>query len=190
MKKDSEIRKCIVSGKPMEKEELLRFTATPDHRIVPDLKKKLPGVGVYVENAKTVLSAAVSKNLFSKALKQNLKTDPLLSEQVEQLLKKHGLNLISLSRKAGVLVTGFEKVCDSIKRDKIAFILEAKDAGGDGHNRILHLAKNLEIFGIYDVEELDAALDKTNTVHVAFAKGEMAKTVYNEFKRIEKFLNS
>lgn len=190
MKHDSEIRKDIVSGKVMEKEGLLRFTITPDHQAVPDFKKKLPGIGVYVANSRQALSVAVSKNLFSKAVKQNVKTNPQLVEIVEQLLKKQGLNLISLSRKAGALVTGFEKVCDGLKKAKFAFLLEASNAGGDGRAKISFLAKEVEIFNIYSVEELDAALDKANTVHIAFQKGEMAKTVYNEFKKINQFMNS
>lgn len=190
MKKDAEIRKCIVCGEVMEKDNLLRFIAAPDGRIIPDFKKKLPGKGVYVSNSKTSLEKAVSKNLFSKALKKNVKTDSDLTELVEHLIKKNGLDLISLSRKAGILITGFEKVSDSLRKGKVTLVLEAKDAGLDGHNKIMSLAKNIEVFNIYDIEELDQALGKVNTVHVAFEKSEMAKIVYNELKKIEKFLNS
>lgn len=34
---------------------------------------------------------------------------------VEQLLRKHALDAVSLARKAGVLVTGLEKVLEAIK---------------------------------------------------------------------------
>ena len=52
------------------------------------------------------------------------------------------------------------------------------------------LAKNLEVFHTYEIEELDKALDKVNTVHAAFLQSEMAKAVHNEFSRLEDFLNS
>lgn len=190
MAKESEIRKCIVCGEVKEKDNLLRFTVTPDRQVVPDFKKKLSGIGIYVSNSRSQLETAVSKNLFAKAAKKHFKTNPELVSIVETLLKKHGLDLISLSRKAGILVTGFEKVAETIKKEKAAFILEAKDAGEDGHNKILSLSKGLEVFKIYNVEELDKALDKVNTVHIAFKKSEMAQTVYKEFKKIENFLNS
>ena len=109
---------------------------------------------------------------------------------VENLLKKRGLELVSLSRKAGILLTGFEKVCEAVKKDKVAFIMEASDAGTDGHNRILSVSGGLEIFNIYSVEELDKALNKTNTVHIAFKKSDMAKSVRTELTRIKNFLNS
>lgn len=190
MNKNAEIRKCIVSGEVLEKDNLLRFAITPDNQVVPDFKKKLSSVGIYISNSQTKLQIAVQKNLFSKICKKNLKVSPDLTSMVQNLLLKHGLDLISLSRKAGILLTGFEKVCEGLKKEKVAFVLQAKDAGEDGRNRILSLSKGLEVFNIYNVEELDKALDKVNTVHIAFKKSEMAQTVYNEFKKIENFLNS
>ena len=190
MKKDDVLRKCILSGEISDKAGLLRFTLTPDNQVIPDFKKKLPGKGMYVKNSKQALSTAVAKNLFSKAAKRPVKVDAGLVELTENLLRKKGLDTISLARKAGVLLTGMEKVLEAIKKDKVAFVLEAKGAGDDGHKRILGAAKNLEIFNLYDVEELDKALDKVNTVHIAFLKSEMAKTVYNEFSRFAGFLNS
>lgn len=109
---------------------------------------------------------------------------------VEQLLRKHALDAVSLARKAGVLVTGLEKVLEAIKKDKVAFVSEAKDAGDDGHQRIVLAARELEIFRLFDIEELDTALNKVNTVHAAFLKGEMAKMVHNEFNKLADFLNS
>lgn len=190
MKQETEDRKCIVSGEVKDKNDLLRFTISPDNFVVPDLKKKLPGKGIYVSNSIKALETAVSKNLFTKAMKKNVKVNAELIQTVENILRKKGLESICLAKKAGILITGFEKVCEKIKHDKIAFVLQAKDAGADGRKKMESMAKNLEIFTLYDVEELDKALDKVNTVHVAFAKGEMSKMVHNEFKRFQTFLNS
>lgn len=188
MKQEVE-RKDIVSGKVMEKEKLLRFVLAPDLTVVPDFKKKLPGKGIYVENSQNALKLAVAKNLFAKAAKQKAKVSEDLVQMVETILRKKGLDAVSLARKAGILVTGMEKVLDALKKDNVAFVLEASDAGSDGHNRVMLLAKNLEVFRLYDIEELDTALNKANTVHVAFTKSEMAKMVYNEFKRLANFLS-
>ncbi len=190
MNKDSKNRKCIVTGNVQDKTNLLRFTILPDGQLIPDFKKKLPGIGIYVSANREILSVAVNKNLFSKASKQKVKIPSDFIETVANLLKQNGLNLISLSRKAGILRTGFEKVSDLLKKDRVAFILEAKDAGNDGHNKILSLARELDIFNIYTVEELDKALDKNNTVHIAFEKSEMATKIQNEFNKINNFLNS
>ena len=50
-------------------------------------------------------------------------------------------------------------------------------------------AKDLEVFRLFEIEELDQALNKSNTVHAAFLKGEMSQMVYNEFKKLASFMD-
>ena len=190
MKREDEDRKCIVTGEVKPKEELLRFTLIPGNKVVPDFMKKLPGRGIYVSNSKKILQQALDKNFFAKATRGKAQALPMLAETAELLLKRRGLEMINLARKAGDLVTGFEKVREAAAKGKAAFILEASDAGADGHEKIKAAAVDLKIFMLYSVEELDTALNKVNTVHAAFLKNEMAKAVYQELKRYEQFLNS
>ena len=181
MKQETENRKCIVCGEVKEKELLLRFTLAPDNQVVPDFKKKLPGKGIYV---------SVSKTALQKAVKKNAKVSAELVQTVENILRKKGLESICLAKKAGDFVTGFEKVGEKIRHGKAAFLLEAADAGADGHQKITVLANGLEIFALYSVEELDKALDRVNTVHAALLKGDMAKLVHTDLVRLQRFLNS
>ena len=174
MKQETENRKCIVCGEVKEKELLLRFTLALDNQVVPDFKKKLPGKGIYVSVSKTALQKAVEKNLFAKAVKKNAKVSAELVQTVENILRKKGL----------------EKVGEKIRHGKAAFLLEAADAGADGHQKITALANGLEIFALYSVEELDKALDRVNTVHAALLKGDMAKLVHTDLVRLQRFLNS
>lgn len=190
MKKDDVWRKCIVTGEVQDKSKMLRFTVTPDGTVVPDFKKKLSGRGIYVTNSQTALKMAIAKNLFAKAAKGKAKADDELADLVAGLLKKHALNAVSLARKAGILLTGMDKVVDALHKGQVAFILEASDAGEDGHQKIASAAKNLEMFRLFTTEELDTALNKVNTVHAAFLKGEMSHMVYNEFNKLADFLNS
>jgi predicted RNA-binding protein YlxR (DUF448 family) len=182
-------RKCIATGVIKPKDELLRFVKTPDSRLVPDFNKKLDGRGLYVSISKKALKTALDKNLFIKSIHLHLKIEDNFLEMVEQLLYKRGLEFINLARKAGALVTGFEKVKESILKNKAAFLVEATDAGQDGSEKIRSVAKNLEIVKIYNVEDLDTALDKVNTVHVAILKSDIAKTVYENLKRYQTFLD-
>ena len=180
-------RKCIVMDEVKEKEDLLRFTLTPDGEVIPDLKKKLLGKGVYVSNSRAALQMAIDKNSFTKAFKRKAKVGGELLDVVEKLLKKTGLESISLARKAGALVTGFDKVSEAVTKSKAVFLLEAKNGAEDGCRKIKLLAKGLKIFRLYDTEELDKALDKVNTVHAAFLKSEIADKVNSDFKRLENF---
>ncbi len=50
------------------------------------------------------------------------------------------------------------------------------------------LAKNIEIFNLFDIDELDMALNKENTVHIAVLKGDMTRMVYNNLKKYQNFI--
>ena len=42
-------RRCALSRKSLPKEDLIRFVRGPDGELVPDLKERLPGRGVWIE---------------------------------------------------------------------------------------------------------------------------------------------
>ena len=46
---DGSQRTCIVTRAKLPPDELLRFVLAPDGQVVPDLKRKLPGRGVWVQ---------------------------------------------------------------------------------------------------------------------------------------------
>lgn len=190
MKLETEDRKCILTGDVKDKSDLLRFTLVPGGIVVPDFKRKLPGRGIYVSNSKKLLKQTLERRLFAKVTKGKAKDDLSLLNLVEDLLRKKGLEALNLARKAGAFVSGFDKVKDALLKGNVAFLLEAKDAASDGHQKILALAKDVTFFDLYTTEELDKALDKVNTVHAALLKNEISLAAYKELKRYEQFLNS
>lgn len=187
-KNDSITRKCIVSGEIKDKSQLLRFVLTPDNKIVPDLYKKLPGKGIYVSVSYKLLEHAIQKNLFAKVVKKNVKVNGELLQMVENVLHKNALSVISLAKKAGNVVIGMEKVLEEIKSDKVDFLLIAKDAGADGCKKLQYKIENMKVYNLFCVEELDTALDKVNTVYLAFLKGGMSKMVQDNFEKLSDFL--
>ncbi|MBP5399006.1 MAG: DUF448 domain-containing protein [Alphaproteobacteria bacterium] len=182
-------RTCLVTGEEKPQEELLRFTLTPDRQVIPDFKKRLPGKGFYITNSKQILTEAVNKNVFRKFGKHTTTVSNLI-EIVENILKNKALDSINLAKKAGALVAGFDKVKEKILANKVAFIIQATDAGRDGKSKIENAAKDIEILTLFSIEELDKALNKTNTVHIALLKGEMSTNVYNQLQKWQNFINS
>ena len=57
-------RKCIVSGKVLDKKNLLRLVVDPDKNLTPDLDHTLPGRGYWIEADRKVILAAQKKNFF------------------------------------------------------------------------------------------------------------------------------
>ena len=189
MKKNEDItRKCIVTGEVKEKSQLLRFVFAPDRQIIPDFYKKLSGKGIYVSNSYQTLEQAVRKNLFSKCLKKNARVSANLLQIVENVLHKNALNAISLAKKAGQLVIGLDKVLSALKAGQAAFILEALDAGEDGLKKLQHLTEGVSVYRLFTIEELDKALDKGNTVYLAFLESKTADMVRDNFDKLSEFI--
>ena len=189
MTKNNPNRKCLLTGEEKPQEELLRFTLTPDNQVIPDFKKKLPGKGFYITCSKQSLEQAIAKNIFKK-LGKNVKPISNLLEIVENILKNRALEAINLAKKAGMLVSGFDKVKEKLAKNKVAYVIDAVDAGEDGKAKIRAAAKNVEILTLFTVEELDKALNRVNTVHAALLKSEMAQMVHNQLQKWQNFINS
>ena len=183
-------RKCVVTGVVKQPCEMLRFVVAPDNMLVPDFDKKLDGRGLYVCLSKKLLKKALDKKLFSKSARTCLKISEDFLEQTERLLYQKGLNWVNLARKAGALTAGFEKVKESISKNKAAFVIEAADAAGDGCKKLKAANDNLEVFKMYGSDDLSAALKTENTVYIAVLKSDISPKVYENLKRYQTFLEN
>lgn len=190
MAKETETRKCVVTGKILPKEELLRFVLLKDGTMLPDFNKKLNGHGFYLSVSKKLLQELAAKpNPLNKILHTKTIIGKDLPQIVEHILYQRGLDALNLARKAGDLVLGFEKVKDIIAKGKAAFVVQATDAGEDGRQKITAIAKDLEKFTLYDVVNLSTALNRESTVHLAVKQGQMSAMVHTALKRYQTFLN-
>ena len=188
-KTDTPNRTCLFSKDELPQDKLLRFTLTPDRQVVPDFNKRLQGRGIYITNSKQILQCAIDKKAFRRFGKSTT-VMPNLVEVVENILKNRAFETLNLARKAGVLVSGFEKVKEKLIAGKVGFVLEALDAGEDGKAKIRTLAKDVEILSLFSTDELDKALNKANTVHLGLLKSEMSDVVYNQLQKWQNFVNS
>ncbi|MCM1323512.1 MAG: DUF448 domain-containing protein [Acetobacter sp.] len=187
MSREQVERKCILEGKVKPICELLRFVEL-HNTLLPDFNKKLPAKGMYVTNNKLSLAKALEKKLFHKVSRHCLKIADDFIETVENLIKQKALESLNLARKSGALVTGFEKVKEAIKKNNVEFIIEASNAGHDGQEKMAFLAKNIEIFNLFSIDELDMTLNKENTVHIAVLKSDASRMVYQNLKKYQNFI--
>src|SRR5262245_20265721 len=89
-------RKDLASGEVMPEERLIRFVAGPDGSVVPDLARKLPGRGMWVEASREAVEAVAKKNLFSRSAKAKLTAAPDLADLLERLLARRVLEQLGL----------------------------------------------------------------------------------------------
>ncbi len=203
-------RRCLVSGESRPCEELVRFVADPEGAMIPDVSARLPGRGYWVAAQRNAVDEAIKRNQFLKAAARHVSKDGGddtkksgvsrkkvsvavdLADQVERLLAKRCLELLGLARRAGELVTGFEKVRERLKADDVLALLTASDASADGAEKLQNLAANVSAsgvkkVGIFSREELGLALGRENVVHAALRRGGIGNKFLIEAGRLSGF---
>lgn len=188
MANEADIRKCVLTGVTKHKRQLLRFVVLRGGTVVPDFNKKLDGHGFYISNSRKLLEGLTVKNPLNKILHTNTIIAADLPQMVEQVLRKKALDAVNLARKSGDLVLGFDQVKECITKGKAAFVIEARDAGEDGKQKIAAIAKDLEQFIIYDIATLSRALNRENTVYMAVRTGTMANMVRSALLKYQIFM--
>lgn len=169
------LRKDIVLGAATDEARLIRFVAGPDGVVVPDLARKLPGRGIWVGADRDSVTTAAKKGLFSRAAKTKLAAPPDLADQVEALLARRVLEGLGLARKAGSIISGFEKVVAALGTGKVAWLIEASDGADDGRRKVLSAARRAanapRLLGAFNSNELGLALGGENVIHTALLAG-------------------
>ncbi len=185
---DGPERRCIVTGEVQGKHGLIRFVVGPDLRIYPDIEARLPGRGIWVVATRAALTRAAGKGLFARAAKQAVVVPPGLVDEVEALLLRRTLDLISLARKAGEAVAGYEKVKDWLTKDYAKVLIQATDGSERGKSK-LHppdpAADGKATFiGCLTALELGLAFGREHVIHCALAAGGLSARVVEEAARL------
>lgn len=198
MTKEEKNRTCIVTRNPMNRDEMIRFVVDPNNCVVPDLREKLPGRGVWITNRKSIVEKAVERNLFSAAFKSKVEVASSISQNIEKLQLAEIANGLSIARKAGLAISGFSKVDGLARRGDIKLVFHGSDGTVDGLNKIKSALVAAHKMGAYkkgvpqpfvrlSVAELDQALGMNNTVHVALVSGGATSSLRTKIVRIENY---
>ena len=182
-------RRDLVTHQAMDESRLIRFVAGPDGMVAPDLGRKLPGRGMWVEASRASIDAAVKKNLFSRSAKAPLRPAADLSDRVESLLLRRCLDQLGLARREGVLISGFEKSAATIRSGKAAWLIEASDGASDGRGKLLALARHqtTRVCGLFGADDLSLALGLENAIHIVLLHGGRADRWTLEVERLAGF---
>ncbi|NCM95883.1 MAG: RNA-binding protein [Rhodobacterales bacterium] len=177
-------RRCIVTGASLPKARLVRFALGPDGQVVADILGRLPGRGFYVLAERAALETAVAKGLFARAARQPVKVPDGLVDLIAAQLARRVIDLISLARKAGQAVAGFEKVKDWLTKGQASTLIQASDGSERGKTK-LHPPGGPETFiGCLTARELGLAFGREHAIHGALAAGGLCNRVVEEAARL------
>lgn len=176
-------RQCLVTRDVLPKSEMIRFVLAPDKSVVPDLKKRLPGRGIWVTARHDVIQQAQEKGLFARGFKEKVQPGEGLAELVSDQLQKACMASLSMTRKAGQIVTGFAKVEAAIAQGQVIGLIHAADAAEDGQKKLAQVKRreygretNMPIVRTFSADRLSQALGLGNVVHAALLAGSASKS--------------
>ncbi len=185
-KRDEPERRCIVTGEVQPKGGLIRFVVGPDGMVVPDILGKLPGRGIWVSANRAAIEQAAKKGLFARAAKAPAKAPDGLADEVERQLVRRLVDLVSLSRKSGAAVAGFEKVKRWLADGRAKVLLQASDGSERGKGK-LWTPEGGRFFGTLTSSELGLAFGRESVIHGALASGGLTTRVVEEATRLAGF---
>lgn len=185
-------RTCIVTRAVAPPEAMIRFVLAPDGTVVPDLKRQLPGRGVWVTAQAAMVREAVRKGRFARGFRRPVEAPADLPETVGRLLGERALGYLSLANRAGLVVTGFEKVSAAIAKAPVRVLVEASDGAPDGRRKIMGRAdarpeKDIERVSVFDSAQLSLALGRANVIHAAISADRLAEAFLAAARKVEAY---
>ena len=196
------VRTCILSREQDTREGLIRLALGPDGDVLPDVRAKAPGRGAWIGVSRDELAAAQAKGRLRGALSRAFKTGELkipddLPARIAHALERAAMDRLGLESKAGHVVIGHERIDAAARAGKVALLLHAADAGGDGRRKLdqawrvgsdregsgeqgLALPVSRTILGL--------ALGRENVVHAALTDSQAAGRVRDALDRWRRFI--
>ena len=177
-------RKCIASGEVKDKSSLLRFVVTPDNMIVADVLEKLPGKGIWLGCSKDLLEKTLRDGLLARVTKKPITVPETLLDDVEQMLTNRVISLISLARKSGRAVAGYEKVKDWLSKDLATVLVQSQDGSERGKSK-LSTPRSGTFIDWLKTSELGLAFGRQTVIHCALASGGITQRVVHDALRLK-----
>jgi|SRR5712664_1188179 uncharacterized protein len=187
-------RLCIATRQVRPLGELIRFVVGPDGSVVPDLKRRLPGRGVWITARRHLVVEAARRRMFGRAFKADVRVSAEFADELDRLLERSALNALSIAHKAKLVILGFAKVETAVATAPLVALIRARDAGEESGRRLAgalrrradHGAEG-KIVQAFPSAQLDLALGRLNVVHAALLAGRASETFLARWRYLEYF---
>ena len=187
-------RTCIVSGAKGAPETMLRFALAADDSVVPDIRCKLPGRGVWTRLSAEAVRRAAEKRAFSRAFRAQADAPATLAADVDGLLERDALQSLSMANKAGLVVAGAFKVDSAIGNGDVAALIQASDGASDGAQKRAQALRarfgstgTIALINLFSSSQLGLALGKANVIHAALKSGAATSAFLSRAERLRRY---
>jgi predicted RNA-binding protein YlxR (DUF448 family) len=186
-------RMCVATRTVKPVADMIRFVIGPDGEAVPDLKRKLPGRGVWVTATQEALGDAIKRKALVRGFKREVRLPADLVARTENLLERAVLDALAIASKAGLVATGFTRVETALAQGQVVAVLHAAEAAPDGVRKLEGARRRhpqavpIVVIGALTSAQLDLALGRPNVIHAALLAGPPSDTFLARLRRLERF---
>jgi predicted RNA-binding protein YlxR (DUF448 family) len=177
---------CAVSRQVCPIDQLIRFVVAPTGEVIPDLKRKLPGRGLWLTARHRSVAEAVRRHIFAKGFKRDVKAAASLAADTDALLVRSALDALAMAAKAGQVASGFTRVEAALQSGEAAALIHAADGAADGIRKLDAVARQNDMIATvltkfpvvtaFSSAQLDLALGRSNVIHAALLAGPAGRT--------------
>tara|TARA_B100000678_G_scaffold204025_1_gene171814 strand:- start:66 stop:776 length:711 start_codon:yes stop_codon:yes gene_type:complete len=202
-------RKCILTGRHGERDELIRLAISPDgpdgvSYVLPDPRARAPGRGAWLGVSRAELEAAMEKGKLKGALARAFKSAPPrvpedLPAQIDAGLLRTLTDRLGLEMRSGHLILGSERIAEHARGGVLSALYHASDASDGGAAKLdqaWRVGRDREGSGEggtrlpLDRAALSVALGRDNVVHLALADHAAAERVDQALTRLLHYRNA
>ena len=184
-------RFCALTRTAKPADDMIRFVVGPDGAVVPDVKRKLPGRGVWITATREALDEAVARRVFARSFKREVRVGADLPSLAEQLLGRAALDALAMAGKAGNVAAGFGKTEDALNSNEAVALIQASDAAADGKRKLEAVlrrnGRQIPVIDAFSSAQLDLALNRLNVIHAALLAGPVSDTFLARTERFARF---
>jgi predicted RNA-binding protein YlxR (DUF448 family) len=188
-------RFCALTRSLLPVSAMIRFVVGPAGEAVPDVKRKLPGRGIWISATRVAVEEAVKRNIFARGFKREMKVSGALADETDRLLVRAALDALAMAGKAGAVIGGFAKVEAALGNNEVLALIHAANGAEDGKRKLMQAFRRarteesgeIDVISIFDGTELDLALNRPNVVHAALLAGPGSETFLARVKRLQRF---
>jgi predicted RNA-binding protein YlxR (DUF448 family) len=188
-------RFCAATGAVRPVADMIRFVVSPDGTVVADLKRRLPGRGMWVTATRQALRTAIARKVFGRGFKRDVTIAPDMIETTERLMEQGALAALAIAHKARKVAIGFAKAEAALDRVRIGALIHAADAARDGarkldgalRRRVDLDAGKIAVINAFTSAQLDLALGRSNVIHAALLAGRESDTFIARAGLLDRF---
>ncbi len=188
-------RRCAVSGAVAPVGSLLRFVVAPDGAVVPDLKRRLPGRGLWITATRQALAEGIKRKAFARGFKRDVRVATDLAETTERLIERAALDALAIAHKAGKVAIGFAKTEAALTQERVTALINAADGAADGSKKLNAALRrrigpepaDIAVIETFNSAQLDLAFGRSNVIHAALLAGPESETFLARLRRLEHF---